>query len=75
MIAAAFALVQWIPQFAQTASEPITLAIWGGALIALGASLRGWSARRSTRAAHHQPQPVRNGDRRLNSNVVQPVEG
>jgi hypothetical protein len=74
MIAAAFALVQWIPQFAQTASEPVTLAIWGGALIALGASLRGWSARRSTQV-QHQAHVVRNADRRLNSNVVQAVEG
>ena len=71
MVAAAFALINLIPQFAQTASEPVTLAIWGGALIVLGASLRGWSARRST------PSQARlvAADRQLASRVAQAVEG
>jgi len=74
MVAAAFALINWIPRFAQTASEPLTLAIWGGALIILGALLRGWYARRSTPKAIEPPR-LGSVERRLPSRVAQPVEG
>jgi hypothetical protein len=67
MVSAAFALINWIPELAQAASEPVMLAIWGGALFVLGASLRARYARRST--------SNRTGSRLVGTNVAQPVEG